>query len=102
MTQHDSRPESPNDVLTADDVAEILRCSIQTVHKLAKSNRLKSVSLTTGGKRGLPRFVRKNVMAFLNGDSDDSEEMPEPKPKPSATKPKNVQLKRHSIMGIEP
>jgi excisionase family DNA binding protein len=88
----------PMDVLTADEVAKLLRCSKDLVHKLAKSNRLKSVSLTTGGKKGLPRFLRKNVMAFL--DSGDEYEPPEPKPKLS--KNNNVPLRRHSIMGIEP
>lgn len=91
--------ESPNDVLTTEEVAKILRCSKDTVAKLAKSNRLKSVSLTTGGKKGLPRFLRKNVMAFLDGDNEEVQ--PSTNSKPSL-KPKNVQLRRHSIMGIEP
>lgn len=97
----------PNDVLTTEEVAQILRYSKDTVAKLAKSGRLKSVSLTTGGKKGLPRFLRKNVMAFLDGDQDEpqqpEEEPQQPKsPKPATgKKPKQVQLQRHSIMGIE-
>lgn len=88
----------PNDVLTTEEVAQILRCSKDTVAKLAKSGRLKSVSLTTGGKKGLPRFLRKNVIAFLDGDQDE----PPASPKlATGKKPKQVQLQRHSIMGIE-
>lgn len=94
-----STSESPNDVLTTEEVSRILRCSKDTVSKLAKSNRLKSVSLTTGGKKGLPRFLRKNVMAFLDGDNEN-EVQPSSLPKKSS-KPKNLQLRRHSIMGIE-
>ena len=91
----------PNDVLTTEEVAQILRCSKDTVAKLAKSGRLKSVSLTTGGKKGLPRFLRKNVMAFLDGDQDEPPAGPKPatgkKPKP----PSPSLLKRHTFMGIE-
>jgi excisionase family DNA binding protein len=96
-----SDQESPNDVLTTKEVAEILRCSKDTVAKLAKSQRLKSVSLTTGGKKGLPRFLRKNVMEFLNGECD-GESKSESTPKSTAKPTKNLQIKRHSIMGIEP
>ena len=89
-----------NDVLTTEEVAQILRCSKDTVAKLAKSGRLKSVSLTTGGKKGLPRFLRKNVMAFLDGDQDEPQQ-PESPRLSTGKKPKQVQLQRHSIMGIE-
>ncbi len=99
-----STQESPTDVLTTEEVAKILRCSKDTVAKLAKSQRLKSVSLTTGIKKGLPRFLRKNVMSFLDGESEhageDNAEPTTQRKKPS--KPKNVPLRRHSIMGIEP
>ncbi len=90
----------PNDVLTIKEVSDILRCSKDTVAKLAKSGRLKSVSLTTGGKKGLPRFLRKNVMAFLDGDQEEPQQPESPKLSTSK-KPKQIQLQRHSIMGIE-
>jgi excisionase family DNA binding protein len=92
--------ETPNDVLTTEEVAKILRCSKDTVTKLAKSGRLKSASLTTGTKKGLPRFLRKNVIAFLDGDTNEKHQ-PEPKQKQVHTsKPKKVQLVRHTFMNI--
>ena len=90
----------PNDVLTTEEVAQILRCAKDTVTKLAKSGRLKSVSLTTGGKKGLPRFLRKNVMAFLEGDQEEPQQTTNSK-LATGKMPKQVQLKRHTFMGLE-
>lgn len=91
--------ENPNDVLTTEEVAAILRCSKDTVRKLADSKRLRSVSLTTGGKKELPRFLRKNVMAFLDGDDNQAFLATSTK---TTAKPKRESIRHHSIMGIEP
>lgn len=56
-----------NDILTIAEVAELLRCSRDTVRKLADSGRIKSIKITTGRKVHF-RFLRKNVLAFVEGD----------------------------------
>jgi excisionase family DNA binding protein len=59
-------------LMTADEVAGVLRCHISTVYDLANQGRLKAFTLTGNtakkkrGKKGL-RFLASNVNEFISG-----------------------------------
>ena len=58
------------EILTVQDVAKMLNCSDENVRRLAKSKRLRSVSISPAGKRENLRFKPEWINDFMESESE--------------------------------
>jgi excisionase family DNA binding protein len=68
MLKPTERPEiSGKDIMTADDVALLLKVSVSAVRRWTRSGKLKGYKL---GGRGDWRYIKTSVLMFLLGTQD--------------------------------
>lgn len=60
------RPESPESLLTVDEVARILRLRPATVYEAAARGRLPCVRFWRGRRKSLVRFRPGDIARFIN------------------------------------
>lgn len=58
-------------LLTADEVASLLRLSRSSVYKLSRTRRLPSISVTRSATRSTRRWRESDVLEFMDANRDE-------------------------------